>query len=266
MKTETVLITGASSGIGWELARCFAADGSRLILVSRNRGKLQQLAEELNAKWRTQVEVFPIDLSEPDAAARVFRHLDTHGTRVDVLVNNAGIGANGPFVRISAEWQSDMVRLNVITLTELTRLLLPRMVERKRGGILNVASTASFQPGPQMAVYYASKAYVLSFTEALAEELAGTGVIVSALCPGPTETNFAQASDAKHARVFGRAAMSAETVAAFGHQAFRNGKVVAIPGLRNRLLAFSVRLAPRSVARKVAGYLNRISYEKTSVG
>lgn len=261
---ETVLITGASSGIGMELARCFAADGARLILVARKRKPMEQLADDLRSKHKTQSEVFPCDLAAPGAAGRVHSHLDANGTRVDVLVNNAGVGANGLFADLSLERQSEMLRLNVVALTELTRLLLPRMLERQRGGILNVASTAAFAPGPRMAVYFATKAYVLSFSEALAEELRGTQVRITALCPGPTATNFAEASNARHTRLFQRTAMSAADVARLGHAAFRAGKPVAVAGLKNRVLAMGSQLAPRFLVRKVAGLLNKASYAKTS--
>jgi short-subunit dehydrogenase len=177
--------------------------------------------------------------------ARIFEHLQGNGTKVDVLVNNAGFGAVGDFAELAVERQLEMVQVNVTAVTYLTRLLLPGMIERHRGGILNVASTAGFAPGPGMAVYFASKAFLLSFSEAVAEELAGTGVTVTALCPGPTETNFAEAANARTSRLFAKAAMSAESVAWVGHDAFRQGRVVAIAGFRNRLLAFSVRLAPR---------------------
>jgi hypothetical protein len=261
---ETVLITGASSGIGVELARCFAADGARLILVARKRKPMEALAEQLRAAHKTQSEIFPLDLSQPGAAARIHQHLETHGTRVDVLVNNAGAGMNGLFSELSAARQSEMIHLNVVALTELTRLLLPRMLEKRRGGILNVASTAAVVAGPRMAVYYATKAYVLSFSEALTEELRGTGVTVTALCPGPTVTNFAEASNARHAPRHQRSSMTAQAVAQIGHNAFRAGKAVVFSGARNKLIAFGVRFAPRSIARKLAGFLNKTSYEKTS--
>jgi short-subunit dehydrogenase len=254
---ETVFITGASSGIGRELAQCFAADGCRLILLARKRKALQELADELHAKHKTHSEVYPVDLAQPDAAKRIFAHLEANGTRVDVLVNNAGFGAYGDFVTLPLERHLEMLQVNVTVLTHLTRLILPGMIARKRGGILNVASTASFQPGPGMAVYYATKAYVLSFSEALTEELAGTGVTATALCPGATATNFFAAAEAQSSRIFSAIAMSAESVARIGHKAFRKGKAVVIAGWRNKLLAFSVRLAPRFIPRKIAQYLNQ---------
>jgi hypothetical protein len=256
MRADTILITGASSGIGRELAKCFAAEGCRLILLARRRHPLQALADELNQKYKVHSEVLPTDLSEPVAPTRIFEHLQTNGTKVDVLANNAGFGARGQFVSLPVERQLEMVQVNVTAVMHLTRLLLPPMVERRHGGILNVASTAAFQPGPGMAVYYATKAFVLSFSEALAEELAGTGVTVTALCPGPTETNFVEVAGARPSRLFAKTAMSAETVARVGHGAFRQGRTVVIPGFSNRLLAFSVRLGPRSVVRKIAKRLN----------
>jgi hypothetical protein len=259
---ETVLITGASSGIGRELAKCFAADPCRLILVARKRSALESLADELHKAHRTQSEVLPADLAQPDAATRIFRHLETNGTKVDVLVNNAGFGANGAFAELPMDRQMEMLQVNVSALTQLSRLMLPGMIRRGRGGILNVASTAAFQGGPGMAVYYASKAYVLSFSEAIAEELAGTGVVVTVLCPGATATNFFEAANASMSNFFRRNAMSAESVARIGYDAFRNGKFVVVAGTKNKLMSFAVRLVPRAVARKVAKYLNHVGVAK----
>ncbi len=256
MKTETVLVTGASSGIGRQLAHCFAADGSRLVLVARRRGALEALAGELQNAHKIQTQVLTVDLSRPDAPERIFAQLQSGGVRVDVLVNNAGFGAVGPFAQLPLAQQLEMVQVNVTALTHLTRLFLPGMLERGRGGVLNVASTAAFQPGPLMAVYYATKAYVLSFSEAVAEELARTGVTVTALCPGPTTTEFAAVAKAQKSRLFRLRAMSAEAVARIGHQAFRQGRFAVIAGTRNRLLVFSERLSPRWVVRKIAKYLN----------
>jgi uncharacterized protein len=257
---ETVLITGASSGIGRELARCFAAEGCRLVLVARKKAALQSLADELRRACKTQSELLTADLAEPEAPQRLFDHLRVNGTRVDVLVNNAGFGAKGRFAEVAAHRQIDMVQVNVVALMHLTRLFLPPMVERRRGGVLNVASTAAFQPGPGMAVYYATKAFVLCFSEAVAEEVIGTGVTVSALCPGATATNFATTAGARTSAFFDRNAMSAATVAAIGHRAFRQGQVVKIAGVKNRLLAFGVRLGPRAWVRKIAKRFNDASY------
>jgi short-subunit dehydrogenase len=261
MRVETVLVTGASSGIGRELAKTFAADGSRLVLLARKRHALQDLAEELRKTYKAQSEVFTADLAEPAAPQRIFEHLQANGTRVDVLINNAGFGAQGRFVELPLQRQLEMIQVNVASLTHLTALLLPGMIERRRGGILNVASTAAFQPGPGMAVYYATKAFVLSFTEAVAEEVRGRGLTVCALCPGPTRTHFAEAAGAHFSRRFTKGAMSAEAVARAGHRSFRSGQVVAIPGFRNRLLAFCVRLGPRALVRKIVKRLNVAVYE-----
>ena len=261
MSVETVLVTGASSGIGRELARCFAAEGCRLILVARSRGALDSLAGELKQAHQTQAEVLCADLADPGTPARIFEQMQSTGINVDVLVNNAAFGAQGQFTKLPIERQLEMIQVNVAALTHLARLFLPGMIARGRGGVLNVASTASFQPGPGMAVYYATKAYVLSLSEAVGEELAGTGVTVTALCPGPTATNFAKAANAQTSRLFQRAAMSAESVARIGHRAFRRGRFVVIAGLRNRTLAFSTRLGPRTVVRKIAKRLNAASYE-----
>jgi hypothetical protein len=259
MSVETVLVTGASSGIGRALATCFAAEGCRLILLARKRQALQALADELRQAHKTQSEVLTADLAQPDTPPRIFRHLEANGTKVDVLVNNAGFGAYGRFTELPLERQLEMVQVNVTALTHLARLFLPGMTARRRGGVLNVASTAGFQPGPLMAVYFATKAYVLSFSEALAEELLRTGVTVTALCPGATATNFAQAAQSRFSRRFLRLAMSAQSVARIGHRAFRSGQVVAVAGWHNRLLASSVRLGPRSVVRKIAKRLNAAS-------
>jgi uncharacterized protein len=248
--SETVLITGASSGIGLELAKFFAADGCRLIFIARNKTALEKLADELRLKNKIETIVLPGDLSLPETPKQIFEKLSTQKISVDVLVNNAGFGLHGAFAELPLERQLEIIRVNVSALVELTGLFLPQMIQRKRGGILNVGSVAGFVPGPNMAIYYATKAFVQSFTEALAEEVAGTGVTVTALCPGPTETNFGEvARGAKERRVQSRK-MSAEAVARYGHLAFRKKKVVAIPNLQNRLLVFLTRFAPRSTIRK----------------
>jgi len=253
---ETVLITGASSGIGRELAKCFAADGSRLVLTARNTEVLQSLADELRLTHNVETSVLTADLSRPETPERIFEELQGRGITVDVLVNNAGFGACGRFAGLPLQRQLEMLQVNITALIQLTGLFLPGMVERRRGGILNVASVAGFVPGPGMAVYYATKACVLSFTEALTEELAGTDVIATALCPGPTATNFGKVARADQARMVQLARMPAETVALYGHRAFRRKKVVAVPGLQNRLLIFFARMAPRPIVRKIAGKFN----------
>jgi short-subunit dehydrogenase len=254
---ETVLITGASSGIGLEVAKCFAADGCRLILVARNREAMEKLAEELRLKNKIEVIVLPADLSLPETPKRIFEKLSAQKISVDVLVNNAGFGTHAPFVEMSLPRQLEMIQVNITALTELTGLFLPGMIQRKRGGILNVGSVAGFQPGPNMAVYFATKAFVLSFTEALAEELLGTGLKVSVLCPGPTESNFGNVARGEKVRQIKTSKMPTDVVAIYGHRSFRNGKVIAVPGIQNHLLIFLNRLVPRRLPRKAVKFYNR---------
>src|ERR1700722_5136864 len=243
--SETVLMTGASSGIGLELAKCFAADGCRLILVARNTAALERLAGELRQKNKIEAIVLTADLSLAETPGRIFEELRTAKITVNVLVNNAGFGLQTEFTESPLQRQLEMLQVNITALTELTGLFLPGMIGRRGGGILNVGSVAGFLPGPNMAVYYATKAYVLSFTEALAEELAGSGLKVSVLCPGPTATNFSQVARGQKLRRIQTSKMSAEIVAKHGHQAYRNEKVVAVPGLVNRFLIFLTRILPR---------------------
>ena len=255
--SETVLITGASSGIGLELAKCFAADGCSLILVARNQDALEKLAEELRRKNTIEAIVLPADLSLPETPKRIFAELSAQKITVDVLVNNAGFGANGSFAELSLPRQLEMLQVNITALTELTGLFLPGMIQRKRGGILNVGSVAGFMPGPGMAVYYATKAFVLSFTEALAEEVLGTGLTVSVLCPGPTESNFGNVARGKKVRQLKTSKMSSEAVAVYGHRAFRKGKITAVSGFQNKVFVFLNRFSPRWVPRKIVKLYNR---------
>lgn len=255
MASETALVTGASSGIGRELARLLAADGANLVLVARRVDKLDELAAEVRQQFGVQVQTLAFDLSDPAAPQQLCDKLAEQGTTVDVLVNNAGFGARGKLVEIELEKQLEMVRLNVVCLLELTRRLLPGMMERRRGGVLNVASTAAFQPGPNMAVYFATKAFVLSLSEALFEETRGTGVTVTCLAPGPTATEFAKVAQMEDARLFSLGMLPAETVAKAGYRGFRQGKALVVPGLGNKLVAFGVRFTPRWLVRKIAARL-----------
>jgi len=257
MQGETVLITGASSGIGLELARCFAADKSQLVLAARNNRAMQSLADELRRQHGIETTVLTADLSRPETPTRVFDELRQSGTSVDVLVNNAGFGAIGEFAGLPLRRQLEMIQVNIAALTELTGLFLPGMMERKRGGVLNVGSVAGFVSGPGMAIYFATKAYVLSFSEALAEEVAGTGLTVTALCPGPTATNFGNVARGPSARHFKAPKMTAETVARCGHRAFRKGRVLCVPGWQNHFLIFLMRITPRSFQRKTVKSLNQ---------
>jgi short-subunit dehydrogenase len=256
---ETVLITGASSGIGLELAKCFVADGCKLILVARNKEALENLAEELRGRNKIESIVLTADLSLPETPKQIFHELSAQKIFVDLLVNNAGFGLHDEFVKLPLQKQLEIIQVNVTTLTELTGLFLPGMIERKRGGILNVASVAGFLPGPNMAVYYASKAFVLSFTEALAEELGGTDVIVSAFCPGATESNFSQVARGGKSRSKSTTTkMSAGQAARYGYRSFRKGQIVSIPGFQNRFLVFLVRILPRWFVRKAVNSYNKL--------
>ncbi len=255
--SEAVLITGASSGIGRELAKCFAAAGCRLVLLARNTGALETLAGELRQANKTSVYVLTADLSRPETPARVFQELQGRGIAVDVLVNNAGFGAHGAFAGLPLPRQLEILQVNITALTELTGLFLPGMIQRRRGGVLNVGSVAGYLPGPGMAIYHASKAFVQSFTEALAEELDGTGVTVTVLAPGPTETNFGNVARGQKERRLQTGKMTAAAVAACGHRAFRAGKLVAIPGWQNRGIIFLAWILPRLWVRKLVKFYNR---------
>jgi short-subunit dehydrogenase len=256
--SETVLVTGASSGIGAELARAFAKGGSALVLTARSVDKLEALAQELRAKHGVAVRVVAADLAQPDGPKRLVERLGVEGVQVDVLVNNAGYGGFGPFCETGWADKAGMLQLNVASLTELAQALLPAMVKRGRGGVLNVASTAAFQPGPLTAVYSASKAYVLSFTEALAEEVRGTGVTVTALCPGATVTGFASRAAMEGSRLFqAKGLLDAASVAKAGYEGFRRGATVVIPGWKNAFLARSVGFMPRSWVRRVVHWMQQ---------
>lgn len=253
----TALITGASGGIGMELARVFARHGHRVVLVARSQDKLRQLASELEGRFGIQAVVMPMDLGLPGAPANLFQQLQQRQIAVDYLVNNAGFGHFGFFGQTEWAKEEQMIRLNILALSDLTRLFLQPMVARGRGRILNVASVAAFLPGPLMAVYFATKAYVLSFSEAIANELQGSGVQVTALCPGPTDSGFVEAAALQDSNMFapGKLASSQE-VAEYGYQALMSGKRVAVHGLLNKLTVFSARLAPR---RLVTALVRRIA-------
>jgi len=253
----TVLITGASGGIGEELARLFAAHRHDLVLVARTEPKLQSLSGDLARAHGIQARVLAADLADPGAPPRVFEAIGQMGVAIDVLVNNAGFGARGAYAEIEYEVEARMIQVNIAALAHLTRLFLPGMLARRSGKILNVASTAAYVPGPFMAVYYASKAFVLSFTEAIAEETQGSGVTVTVLIPGPTETGFAAAAGNQDSRLFRTGTvMSAAAVARVGFDGLMAGKRVAIAGVSNKLTVFSTRLAPRTTLAKITRKLN----------
>jgi len=254
---QTALITGASFGIGLELTRIFAREGYNLVVVARTADKLRQLASELEKAHGTRSLILAIDLTDPGAPAYVLDQTTRADLQIDVLVNNAGFGQYGPFVENDLEECLRQIQLNVTTLTHLTRLYLPPMIERaknenKTGRILNVASTAAFQAGPLMAVYYATKAYVLHFSEAIANELQDSGITVTCLCPGPTATEFLRRAKMEGIRLARYGAMDASTVAEDGYRALLAGKPVVISGLKNWLVAQSVRFAPRRMVTAIA--------------
>jgi short-subunit dehydrogenase len=244
---KTALITGASGGIGLDLARLFAEGGYNVVLVARTESKLKELATELSSKHGVSARVVAADLADPAAPAQLMERLKAEGVQVDVLVNNAGYGGYGNFAETDLDAELKMIQLNISALTALSKAVLPGMLARKSGRILNVASTAAFQPGPLMAVYYATKAYVLSFSEALANETQGTGVTVTCLCPGPTKTGFQQQAKMEESKlVKGKEMMDSLTVARIGYEALHQGETVVIPGFMNKMLAQSVRFLPRS--------------------
>ena len=249
---KTALITGASFGIGLELARIFARENHNLVLVARTADKLRQLASELEKTHGTRSLILAVDLTEPGASAYVFDQTTRADVVVDVLVNDAGFGQYGLFAESDLEECLRQIQLNVTTLTHLTHLYLPGMIARKTGRILNVASTAAFQAGPLMAVYFATKAYVLHFSEAIANELQGTGVTVTCLCPGATATEFHKRANATGMRLLKIGSMDPRTVAEDGYRALMAGKPLVISGFRNWLVAQSVRFGPRRMATAIA--------------
>lgn len=261
-RRETVLITGASSGIGLELARIFAKNSYDLILVARREAELQSLAQNCRIEYGSQVHVFPMDLLVPDASAKLVGQLKDSDLEVDILVNNAGLMDMGRFAEIEVDRHERLLQLNIVVLTSLTRLLLPAMIRRGRGRIMNVASTSSFQPVPSMALYAASKAFVLSLSESLSEELKGTGVTVTALCPGITKTDMYDRAHAEHDSVQYLPQFflsSVEDVARDGYEACVAGQAVVVPGIPNQVVAGAVGLYPRWLVRGIGGLIGRSS-------
>lgn len=259
---KTALVTGASAGIGEQLAWLFARHGNDLVLVARREQRLEELAREMKAETGVTAHVAAVDLAAPNGARRLYEEIGRRGIEVEYLVNNAGFGTFGPFVETDPDETMRLVRLNIAALTELTALLLPPMVARHSGRVLNVASAAAFQPGPLMATYYASKAYVLHLSEALNEELEGTGVSVTALCPGPVRTEFQQVAGMETSGlVLNKRLIGVEEVAQAGYDAMMRGKPMVVPGIATKLLAFSVRFAPR---RLVAKFVRRLQADRAS--
>src|SRR2546421_1138049 len=258
--SKTALITGASGGIGYELALHFARDRFDCILVARSRDKLDELAARLESEFRVKTLVVARDLSKPTAVDEIYEEVSAASMSIDVLVNNAGFPVYGRFVDTDWQTELDMLQVNVVALTALTKLFVRGMVERRNGRILNLASTAAFVPGPLMAVYYASKAYVLSFSQALANELQGTGVTVTALAPGPTRTGFQKRGVMEDSRLVRGQIADAKSVAAAGYHGMMRGKTIVIPGFSNKLIPWVARVSQRgAVTRVVRRMQERVS-------
>lgn len=249
-KSTFVLITGASCGIGYEFAKLYARHGYSLVIVARNLPKLELLKRELETNFSVSIICFSLDLSSSQNILNLFRELKNRDLSIEILVNNAGVGNFGLFHK--GEWQriQEMIQVNIACLTQLSYLFIPEMLKSGKGKILNVASTAAFQPGPYMAVYYATKSYVLHFSEALSSELQGTGITVLALCPGPTDTDFQATAHMKSSKLFFLQSIpSAKKVAEFGFFALEHNKTVAVYGLFNKLFTLLVSFVPRSITR-----------------
>lgn len=246
------LITGASSGIGYELASVFAKNNHNLILVARSTAKLEALKIEIEKNFQVVAEIITLDLAKQNSAEELFEIVHKKKFNVDILVNNAGFGDHGLFLTEDSKKVEDMILLNILTLTKLTKLFLPKMVEAHYGKILNVASTAAFQPGPLMSVYYATKAYVLSFSEGLYEELLGTGVSMTALCPGATISGFQEAANLSNVALMDMMTLpTSKDVAEFGYTALMSDKAVAIHGFMNSIIAKTAGFIPRMLMRKL---------------
>lgn len=248
---NTALITGATSGIGFELAKLHAIKGGDLVLVARNKEKLLEIKTEFESKYGVQVMIIEKDLSKKDAGKEVYNETISHQITIDILINNAGFGDFGFFSETSWDKEYEMIALNIVALTQLTKLYGQEMKLKGYGRIMNVASIAAFLPGPKMAIYYATKAYVLSFSEAIANEMADQGVTVTTLCPGPTESGFEKAAALEESGLFKKQKIAtSRSVAEFGYKAMMKGKTVAIPGVMNWILTKLILLVPRGLVVK----------------
>lgn len=254
---QTVLITGATGGIGQALCQQFAGRGYRLILTGRNPSSLRRLARALNRAYGTKIRCIAMDLGIKGAARALCAQLRQKGDAVDILVNNAGFGLGGCFADHPISAQQELLYVNIHTATELCRRLLPEMLERGQGGILNVASIGAVVPGPYNGIYCASKAYLLSLSLALAQECRGTGVQITALCPGATRTGFAHRADMESTPLFRAGTMTAEQVAAAGYRGLMKGRAMVIPGGRNKLAYLLNKIAPQELATRVSGAIQR---------
>jgi short-subunit dehydrogenase len=253
MEKIYALVTGASSGIGYELAKLFARDKINLVLVARSKERLKQIANEFSSDYEVDVKIFPFDLSDPDNVKRLHNETSNQQLKVEYLINNAGFGDHGFFVKTDWEKERRMIDLNVTSLTYLAKLYGKDMAYRKTGKILNLASTASFQPGPYMNVYFSTKHYVLAFSEALANEMKRFNVSVTALCPGPTRSGFQKAANVEDSDFTNKKLPTSEEVAVYGYKQMMKGKTVAIPGFKNKMLATSVRFLPRKLVTSITG-------------
>lgn len=251
-RNQTALVTGATSGIGYELCKLFAWNGYNLVLVARDKARLDNLANELGRDFSVSSITIPADLSLPAAPGEIIHQLQRNSIHIDILVNNAGFNEYGPFSETDLHKELQMIQLNIASLTCLTKLLLPEMIKQKSGKILNVGSIGSFGPGPFNAVYCATKAYILSFSEAIAEELRGTGVTVTTLCPGATKTDFPRRAKMEDVKIFQGKLMDPKKVAELGYDALMQGKTTLVPGCTNKLTVFSLRLTPRKMVLKMA--------------
>lgn len=250
---NTALITGASNGIGLELSRIHACKGGDLVLVARNKSKLDELRNELEKEFKVTVYTIGKDLSVINAAQEVYDETNKQNIQIDILINNAGFGDFGLFAETDWNKELEMIQLNISTLTLFTKLYLQDMVKKRSGKIMNLASTASFQPGPMMAVYFATKAFVLSFSEAISNEVGNKGITVTALCPGPTTSGFQTAASMENSKLFSNKNLpTSNEVAIYGYNAMIKGKTVAIHGLMNNILAASLRFVPRAVVLKIS--------------
>lgn len=258
-KTESrshVLITGATAGIGYEIARLFAIDGYNLILIARDKDRLAKVKEQLEI-YNINVDILSVDLSVDKACEKVFTFVDEKNLTVDILINNAGIGSFGEFTSISMEKELELIDVNVRAVTELTKHFLYKMVGNEEGAILNVSSTAAFCAGPKMAAYYASKAFVLNLTEALNEEVKGNGVKVCCLCPGAVNTEFQNKAGIRKSESAKKNVMSPKKVAEIAYRDLKKGKVIIIPGFKNKLIVNINKFLPRSISRRIILKMNK---------
>ena len=250
MDNSYVLITGASSGIGYELAKLFKRDGYNLILVARNKERLKIASDRLKDK-ESKIIMLDVDLSKEEEIDKLIRFINENKIEVDILVNNAGVGSFGDFTEIDWSIEEKLIDINIKALTKLTKYFLPKIIEKRSGGILNVASTAAFASGPRMATYYASKAYVLNITEAIHEEVKDYGVKISCLCPGPVRTSFQNKAGINKSEQAKKYLMDADIVAKVGYDQFKKGKVIIIPGSKNKILVSLNKIFPRVISRMI---------------